>query len=658
MVAGVARLLSAQGRDARPNILLIIADDQRYDALRGYMPQTEGRIFNQGMSFEKAYVTTPVCCPSRSTIFTGQYAFRHGVRVNPDPLIGRTFVDALHDAGYATALVGKFLNSWEGQPRPEFDYWVAFRFGSVGYIDPLLNENGKFVKEKGYITDILRDKALDFIDQHAETQRPFALIFAPNAPHAPANPAAEDVALYSDLQPYRPENYNQIQIDFPPEWLRRRGPMAAERRAQMDIFRLNQLRVLRSLDRAIGAVLDRLTERSALDNTVVFYISDNGVFWGEFGLESKDCVYEPAIHVPLAVRYPPIISGAAKDFHLTANLDIAPTIYELSQVNSPPGLDGLSLVPLLRSEPREWRRDILIEGWRDTDSREPFRALHSLRFVYVENSRSGVELYDLDFDPFQLENAAARPEYENIAAEMKRRLREITGGAFDNEGQSAAATAGEASAVTLSSDVWPAFRESGAFAAHDSIETEFSADNQTAQIYKTAPRFAAPSAAAQPAGSFSDGVAAEEDGVKEDLEDHDEMLIPSGWPTPEISQAGSTGSSEPGIRRNMPAKPAAAGLLLAVPTSTPAPGAAQSNEGSGPMVPGGASQSASAGPRLVGAGEDRQAAADSARSAPRRSWLGRALASAAAWLEQTAVFIGGLFKRLAQIVGRCWRNCL
>lgn len=172
----------------RPNIVILLTDDQRLDTMVA-MPQTTALIFDQGVAFQNAYVTTARCCPSRSSILTGQYAHTHGVLVNTDPLSGQTVVESLHANGYRTGLVGKYLNSYptqaEDPPRPEFDEWIAMISGNEGarYTDTFLNVNGEWKQHTGYQTHILRDYALDFIrDSAAMQEQPFFLLFAPYAP--------------------------------------------------------------------------------------------------------------------------------------------------------------------------------------------------------------------------------------------------------------------------------------------------------------------------------------------------------------------------------------------------------------------------------------------------------------------------------------------
>jgi arylsulfatase A-like enzyme len=402
----------------RPNFLIIISDDQRYDTLGRFMPLAQARIFGEGVTFKNGYVTTPLCCPSRSSILTGMYASRHGVHHNSDPLRQPTFVERLHNAGYTTGLIGKYLNSWDGSALPQFDLLAAFSHSEQTYDNPRLSINGSWKSHEGYITAILRDYALGFLDEVARQDTPFALIFAPPAPHFPAQPAPGDKDLYPDLPPYRPPNYNEADLSGKPQWLQKMPPLDVKRQGEIDHFRRKQLQTLWSLDQAVGAVLDRLQRQHRLDDTVIFYLSDNGLFWGEHRLpRGKDHAYEPSIRVPFAMRYPRLIDRGRVEPRLVANIDIAPTIYDLAGIPIPPDVDGRSLVPLLQGS-SDWREEVLIEGW----SRPAYAAVHTARFVYIDTKGRFAELYDLERDPYQLENRANDPAYAPVVTDMRARL--------------------------------------------------------------------------------------------------------------------------------------------------------------------------------------------------------------------------------------------
>jgi arylsulfatase A-like enzyme len=418
----------------RPNFLIIITDDQRYDTLGPFMPRTQARIFDEGVKFTRAYVTTPLCCPSRASILTGMYAHTHGVHLNSDRLVKETFVERLHEAGYFTGLVGKYLNSWDGSARPEFDFWVAFAGGGSRYFNPRLNVDGSWSEHEGYITYILREFALRFLGDAAQKKQPFALLFAPNAPHAAfdllagvappgvaPDPAPGDESLYKNLPLHRPPNYNEQDLSDKPGWLQSVPSLTPTQQELIDIARLRQLQTLWSVDQAIGAIVDRLERQAQLDNTVIFYISDNGFFWGEHRLREKDRVYEPSIHVPFALRYRKIVSRGQVENRLVANIDIAPTVYQLAGLAIPTEVDGHSLVPLLRRQ-GNWRDDLLIESF---ERRAPYAAVHTGRYVYVETRDDRSELYDLETDPHQLKNRINDPAYAQIMAEMKKRLKRL-----------------------------------------------------------------------------------------------------------------------------------------------------------------------------------------------------------------------------------------
>lgn len=415
---------SAVEQAVRPNILLIITDDQRYGTVGEFMPATQSRIFDAGVTFEKAYATTPACCPSRSSIFTGLYAARHGVRGNKYRLKKKTFMHYFHESGYFTGLVGKYLNSWNGTPRPEFDYWAAFPQGSQVYVNPELNVNGVWERRSGYMTYLLRDHALTFLNQAKEARKPFLLVLAFNAPHTPTVPAPEDENLYKDYKFFDSPSFNVTNSRGKPKYINNGKIFTSKRVENLKDFRIRQLQTLRSVDRSIDTVLNKLEEEGQLENTIVFFISDNGLHWGEHGLVSKDCPYEESVHVPFAVRYAKAFPVPHVSQKLVANIDIAPTVYELAGISPPETLDGVSLVSTINSAEAS-KRDILIQGWRNIALRKPFAALHNGRFVYIENEGDIAEFYDLERDPYEMKNLAVDATDRNFVDELKARLKKL-----------------------------------------------------------------------------------------------------------------------------------------------------------------------------------------------------------------------------------------
>ncbi len=401
--------------DSRPNFLIIITDDQRFDTME-YMPETQSLIFDQGVTFSSGYVTTPFCCPSRASILTGMYAHNTYVHVNEDPLLFPTVVEDLHKNGYYTGLVGKYLNSWKGEPRSEYDYWVSFFGGTVpNYYDPNLNINGEWQKKTGYITYLFKDYVIEFLDLATRQRKPFMLIFAPNAPHAPFTPLKEDRGLYQDLPVYRPANYNEEDVSDKPGSISRKPLFTEEDIKKIDSTRRRQILTLTSLDRSIGEIMKKLQETGELDNTVVIFISDNGIHWGEHRLDGKSSAYEESIKVPFAVRYPGLIPAPYIDYYLVANIVIAPTLYDLSDSQAPDMMDGASLISLLKGS-GEWRAHLLLEAWPD---RGPWTAIRADSYIYIETDNEVAEFYDLTADPFELNNAINDPQYQTIIAELK-----------------------------------------------------------------------------------------------------------------------------------------------------------------------------------------------------------------------------------------------
>jgi len=405
--------------DERPNFLIILTDDQRYDSMQ-YMPKTQSLIFDQGVNFPHAYITTPLCCPSRSSILTGMYAHNHGVRENEIPLEKKTFFDFLHEDGYYTGLVGKYLNSWKGETRPEFDYWVSFKYGETRYTNPLLNVNGEWSRHQGeYITYLLGDYAIDFLDKAAGKRKPFVLLLSVNAPHQPNTPAIEDNNLQIAL-PDWPPSFNEEDVSDKPAWMQFKDEPLNESLIQsIEKYRRDQILTLVSLDRTLEKVMTALESTGELDNTVVIFLSDNGVHWGEHRLYSKNTFYEESVRVPFAIRYPPLITEPYTENKVIANIDIAPTLLELAGIPIPEDIDGLSLVGLLNGQ-AEWREGVLLEGW---PPRAYYSAIHTDRYVLAETpwddflpdpDTPQYELYDLEIDPYQLDNLAGNPEYDKV----------------------------------------------------------------------------------------------------------------------------------------------------------------------------------------------------------------------------------------------------
>jgi len=426
VTAGSLALASCEGEwfvfgDERPNFVIIETDDQRYDTMQ-YMPKTQELIFDQGVTFEHGYVTTPLCGPSRSSIFTGKYAHTHGVRDNfIEEFTDVTFAELLHQNGYYTGLVGKYSNTWKGEHRPEYDFWVSFSKGQHRYNNAMLNVNGEWIRHQDeYITYTFGNYVVEFVEKASKKLKPFCLCLTLNAPHEPAVPAAEDKYIELEL-PERLPSFNEEDVSDKPAWMSKDGLMSDEEIEEIDAFRRTQILTLYAVDRVVEQLMDKLEEEDLLDNTVVIFLSDNGKLWGEHRLTSKNSPYEEASRVPFALRYPPLVPDPYTETIPVGNIDIAPTIYDLAGIPFPENVDGKSLVSLLRGD-ENWREGILIEGW---PGRGVYAAYHTGRYVYIETMGTVSEFYDLDNDPYQMTNAIDNPEYQQIIEHMKIKLSEV-----------------------------------------------------------------------------------------------------------------------------------------------------------------------------------------------------------------------------------------
>jgi N-acetylglucosamine-6-sulfatase len=300
--------------------------------------------------FRNAFVTTPLCSPSRASFLTGQYAHQHNIVGNEKPRVYgplsfelTTFPMLLQRAGYETAYVGKWHMGINDAPRAGFDRWVSFR-GQGFYDDPPLNVDGKREKAKGYMTDLLSDYAVEFVEQ--QRAKPFMLYLAHKAVHGPFTPAERHKDLFADQAIERAPNAKDM-LEGKPMLRRRVGERTAARPGggPSDELIKNQMRCLTAIDEGVGRVLKALEETGQLDETIIIFTSDNGYFWGEHGLGDKRAAYEESIRVPLLVRYPKMIEAGTTRDQMALNVDIAPTLLELADAPIPKEMHGRTLAP-------------------------------------------------------------------------------------------------------------------------------------------------------------------------------------------------------------------------------------------------------------------------------------------------------------------------
>lgn len=417
----------------RPNIVLILTDDQRADTL-GYMPATFERLAGRGLVFQNAFATTPACSPSRASIYSGKISRRHGVIANGveaafDP--SSTIGTALADVGYATGFFGKYLNAVELlglDVPPGWDEWNVFLRPSGGsYFGSRLNENGvvRVLAEDDYSTDVLADRAVNFIQANAD--RPFFVVYSPYAPHDPSSPAPRHENLFAGLPPHRPPNWREADISLKPTWVRFYAhistPDGAIRRERQ---RLRELETLLAVDDAVRKITDTLERQGLTDDTLVVFVSDHGIHWGEHWTGTKFSSYEESIRIPFVMRYPARIPLPRASEAFAATIDIAPTLADVAGARLPTAVDGRSLFDLVDPPAGgpAWREEIAIESAGGLIT-APSRALRTPRWKYIElpvDNGPDRELYDLDADPYELRNLAEDPAYGETRALLAQRL--------------------------------------------------------------------------------------------------------------------------------------------------------------------------------------------------------------------------------------------
>jgi len=427
----------------RPNILFILTDDHRWDAMScmGHpfiRTPTLDRLAAEGVLFENAFVTTSLCSPSRASFLTGRYAHSHGVVTNHTPWDDRnvTFLERLKDAGYDTAFIGKWHMPGEGLPKLRgVDRFVSFtKEGGQGvYYDcPLFIDGVETPRPGKYITEDLTDLALDFLGR--ERSNPFCLYLSHKAVHFGFRPP-----------PHLKGIYKGVDLKLPPEsdtWITYTGnhPFVGALFPMNALYR-SYCETVASVDEQIGRAIAKLEERGLLDDTVVVYAADNGHFWGEHGLYDKRLAYEESIRIPFIVRYPKLTGAPGRRAaQMVLNIDLAPTLLELADAPAMPDVQGESLVPLLTAATAAGRPAWLYEHFPVFPIPIPgITAVRTRQYKYIEyqNGVRPAELFDLAADPKEKNNLIDTAAGMNRTAELKRlmaRLKKETGYRFITRG--------------------------------------------------------------------------------------------------------------------------------------------------------------------------------------------------------------------------------
>ncbi|HMJ96437.1 MAG TPA: sulfatase [Thermoleophilaceae bacterium] len=434
---------------------MVMTDDQTAASL-STMQHVNALLAGEGTTFDQAIDSFPLCCPSRATHLTGQYAHNHGVIHNNPPFGGFLQLDGtntlpvwLSNAGYRTIHVGRYLNGyeakygippgwtdWIGLPHSAaFNYlsWKAFDHGVVkSYPDAEHPDE--------YLTDFETRRGVEMIDEASPGDRPFFLSLWYTAPHRGAprdpddprrpgtpSPAPRHRDAYAGVRMPRHPNFNEKNMYDKPQVVADRPRLSAELRAGVEENWRQEIESLMAVDEGVAQIVEALRRNGELENTLIVFMSDNGFMHGEHrALAEKVLPYEESIRVPIVMRGPGV-PRTHVDRRLVANIDVASTI--LDATDTAPGLvqDGRSLLELLADPGEEWGRDILIENGNGANGVPTYRGIRTYRYLYIEHRTTGeYELYDLKEDPFELESVDGHARYAKVQRDLALRLRQLT----------------------------------------------------------------------------------------------------------------------------------------------------------------------------------------------------------------------------------------
>lgn len=461
----------------RPNILFIFTDDHAYQSISAYGSRINNtpnldRLAREGARFDNCYVTNSICGPMRAVILTGKYSHRNGFMVNGNLFDGEqvTFPKLLQKAGYQTAITGK----WHLSSAPTgFDYWEVLK-GQGTYYNPQMTRNGEQVRHVGYTTDIITDLAIDWLSNQRDPSKPFMLMYQHKAPHRAWEPSPNHLTMYDDVEipepptlfddyrgrgkPARQQDMTiaetmtkrDLKLTPPPNltedqlatWNAAYGPKnAAFREAKLEGKELvrwkyqryikDYLRCVASVDDNVGRVLDYLDESGLAKNTIVIYCSDQGFYLGEHGWFDKRWMYEQSLRTPLLVRWPGVVEPQTINEDIVSPLDFAQTFLDIAGADQPADMQGQSLVPVFKGQtPPDWRKTFYYHyyeypGWHYvrrhfgvTDSR--FKLIR-----FYEDDVDEWELYDLKFDPYEMNNLYGHPAYSTVQGRLGRELERL-----------------------------------------------------------------------------------------------------------------------------------------------------------------------------------------------------------------------------------------
>ena len=451
----------SQAGNRKPmNIIFILADDHRYDAM-GFMNKIKGlqtpgmdRLAKEGVHIKNAFVSTALCSPSRASILTGQYAHTHTVVDNEAALPSNLvfFPSYLQKSGYQTAFVGKWhMGNTDDQPQPGFDHWISFQ-GQGVYYNPTFNVDGKRIKqaEGSYITDLLTDYALEWLNK-TNKSKPFFLYLSHKGVHAEFYPAKRHEGKYADVPVVCPPSMyltatdssktygiptppgSQVNTRDIPNWVRAQRyswhgvDYMYHGTIKFDDFYRRYLETLQAVDESIERIINWVVSQGMKDNTMIVYMGDNGFSFGEHGLIDKRHAYEESMRVPLLVWAPGMVKPNSVMEQIIMNVDLAPTFLDLAGIAKPKQMQGFSFAEILGGKNVTWQRDKVFYEyyWEAAFPQTPTTfAIRTERYKYIYYN--GIwdinELYDLQADPYEMNNLIRDPAYQQTGMKLRTEL--------------------------------------------------------------------------------------------------------------------------------------------------------------------------------------------------------------------------------------------
>ena len=438
----------------RPNVLYILCDDLRPDALgclgsKHVLTPHIDRLAAEGVLFRNSFCTTSLCSPSRASIFTGLYAHGHGVTNNFTELdLKRAhWASRLHDAGYSTGYIGKWhMGEENDKPRPGFDYFVSHK-GQGKYFDTAFNIHGQGAKVvPGYYTNVVTDLALDWLDKQ-NTDKPWALCIGHKAPHSFYFPDKKYEHAFDHVRVNYPSS--AFELEDKPAWIKQRqttwhgiyGPLFEWRKvfpdtrpeAVIDFERMVHAYwgTVLSVDDSVGRLIAYLRGKGQLDNTIIIFMGDNGLLEGEHGMVDKRTMHEGSIRIPMLIRYPKVFSTPQEVTGQVLTVDVAPTILELTGAPPLSNIHGTSVVKLAKGDATNWRQSWFYHY--NYEQQFPYtpnvRGLRTNEWKYIHYppgdgspEKHMAELYHIGSDPLESKNLIADPKYAEVLAKLKAEL--------------------------------------------------------------------------------------------------------------------------------------------------------------------------------------------------------------------------------------------